>query len=147
MMLLKRTRSAKLVLSSPSSPYDDFEGFSEHLGNSPKQGRKTDTGTQGRILNFEEDPNFGVDDLDKEETQGTYMNLSQQNIEHVDLEAEPEKGQDSTSCTAQYFATAEVNFPTAAIVEEESSRPRIDKGKAPIIEESEQPRRKISASD
>ena len=108
------------------------------------------------MLDFEEDPNFGIDDLDVEETQGTHRISSQQHTEQiakdaptdvVDLEATiPKEVLDTASSQPRMtlaVATADVNNSTA---EEESTRQRMDKGKAPIIEEAEQPR-KISARE
>ena len=54
MQQLKRHRSANIVLSSPSLPHDlDSEDTNDDLGDSPKQGRKLDTWTKGRKLDFE----------------------------------------------------------------------------------------------
>ena len=50
-----KKRTAKLVISSSSSPHDDnSEDFSVGKGNSPKQGRKTGADTKGRRINFED---------------------------------------------------------------------------------------------
>ena len=57
---LKKKRAAHLVVSSPSSGHDgDSDRSSDDLGDSPKQGRKTDARTKGRKLEFEQ----GIDDF------------------------------------------------------------------------------------
>jgi hypothetical protein len=52
------------------------------LGNSPKQGRKTDAETKGRRIDFEDDADFdtdfdfGTSDLNIDESVGVPQNLS-----------------------------------------------------------------------
>ena len=48
---MKQKRATHLVLSSPSSTHDDDSKASDDdMGDSPKQGRKTDATTEGRKL-------------------------------------------------------------------------------------------------
>jgi flagellin-like hook-associated protein FlgL len=70
---LKKKRSAKVVFSSSSSPQDEFSaGFSGGLGDSSKQGRKTDAETKGRKIDFGEDYGLDADaDFDFDDTVGT----------------------------------------------------------------------------
>jgi hypothetical protein len=49
----KKQRSANIVFSSSSSPQDDASAeFRDDLGDSSKQGRKTDAETKGRKIDF-----------------------------------------------------------------------------------------------
>ena len=124
---LKKQRSAKIVLSSSSSPQDvASEDFSEDLGNSSKQGRKTDAETKGRKIDFGDDYDFdadfdyGTEDLKIDETVGVPQNLS----------------------TDEFMVpTAGQNFTTA---EEEAKRIRAEKGKAVMTSKDQEQPRKIS---
>ena len=131
---LKKQRSAKLVISSPSSPHDGAsEAFSEDLGNSPKQGRKTDAETKGRRIDFEDDADFdfGISDLKFDEPVGTSNEteaIATQEIPTADLS------------TDDYMVpTTGQNITTA---EEEVERIRKEKGKKVMSsKETEQPRK------
>ena len=61
-----KKRTAQLVISFPSWGKDgDCDNSSDDLGDSPKQGRKTDSKTEGRNIDFEEsgggDMDMGID--------------------------------------------------------------------------------------
>jgi hypothetical protein len=104
------------VFSSSSSPQDELSaGFSEGLGDSSKQGRKTDAETKGRKIDFGKD--YGLDaDAVFDDTVGTTQHIS---------------------TVAEQVPTARQNVPTAILnvttANEEAARIRSLKGKAYLI--------------
>lgn len=111
---LKKQRSAKIVFSSSSSPQ---EAFSDDLGDSSKQGRKTDAETKGRKIDFGDD--YGLD-ADFYDTVGITQPIS----------------------TAEFqVPTARQDVTTA---EEEAARIRTEKGKAVMTSSEQVQPRKVS---
>jgi predicted RND superfamily exporter protein len=115
---LKKLKSTKLVISSPSSPHDeDSEYLSEDLGNSLKQGRiKTDATFKGRRLNFEQE--FAdLDDQDDVQEEEEAVGSPEIFAEAVEINKE----------------TVERHQDTVDVADVEFQRKRVEKGKVHIF--------------
>ena len=105
---LKKKRTAHLVLSSPSSAHDDDSAASsDDMGDSPKQGRKTDARTEGRKLDFEQ----GLEDFGGFEG----FDFSYKPFESADEQVEEAQGTEEISQQQQQTEEMAQDAPTEIV--------------------------------